>query len=790
MANGNKFESNANTQSEETNKFENSSQQRGEYDVVSSGFGWPSIVKDPNVDGWKGYGIEVPDINFDFLKIEQGEDPTPEKLTAIESLGNSWNNLLDQLSLTDDRFYHLSEQLFGDTDSITFKEAQARINATEEAQQEAGGTLALEEIPDAFEQEGLIGGLAHTGAAVANATSAFVGSAIQAGLTGGGALAVDMVQGSVQDYTRQRAAELNISYEEAAQTLGSDVVIPIALGALSYKFEKFGLKGVGKAIKGLAPGAKKAIVSTLNASGKEGATEFAQGAVEAFNQGLGAKNSLDEAAENVGKFLEEDALETFLQGAVGGGISAAGGRAVRRVASTVRSKAAEQKIADSQEKILEVDAILNNPETTPEQKKILKRTRTALKNEIKKATLEPNKIVKKLSDENIAKINKKANDNRRLRDELSESRRELDDDAYYIVEENINDQLQDNADYINNILDDLPNKDVRLDDGSLSFNPTVESIFEGKQRGEISDSEAAVVAYEYENLARKTAKDLFRAYPEYGEQGYTQQDFVEDLQFGVPGRESESLIGLAKSFEPGKGSFGGYAQKYLKERGKGILQKQVGSQATTGAGELDEGSAGTTETEIKLKGPHQAKRLARRLGFSPETAAQFEEATEKTLRSKKLKTGTQQGFNKALTAAGREAIAGQIQKELGKKDDYFRNLVKNAAKYKKIIPAISLANSRGITQQWAENPPTDKEFIDYFRGLDQAANTRTDRKKSLAKFIADGIFAETAAEQLQDPDIQEAFALAQDFDANPKAVINSVNQARIALISKVPISEI
>ena len=252
---------------------------------VGNAFGqWgPKIVKDPNVEGWKGYGIEVPDFNLDFLKIDTFDDDTPDKLEAGESLTNSWNNLLDQISLTDDRFYHLSEQLFGDTDSHTFKEADARIRATEEAQQEAGGTLALEDIPDAFEQEGLIGGLAHTGAAVANATSAFVGSAIQAYATGGAALAVDMVQGSVQDYTRQRAEELDISYEEAAQTLGGDVVIPIALGALSYKFEKFGLKGVGKAIKGLAPGAKKAIVSTLNASGKEGATEFAQGVVEAFN---------------------------------------------------------------------------------------------------------------------------------------------------------------------------------------------------------------------------------------------------------------------------------------------------------------------------------------------------------------------------------------------------------------------------------------------------------------------------------------------------------------------------
>ena len=51
--------------------------------IQVGGFGGigPKIVKDPNVDGWKGYGIEVPDINFDFLKIPT-EIQTPEEIDA------------------------------------------------------------------------------------------------------------------------------------------------------------------------------------------------------------------------------------------------------------------------------------------------------------------------------------------------------------------------------------------------------------------------------------------------------------------------------------------------------------------------------------------------------------------------------------------------------------------------------------------------------------------------------------------------------------------------------------
>ena len=709
--------------------------------------------------------------------------------------------------MTDDRFYHLSEQLFGDTDSITFKEADQRINETQAAQQEAGGTLALEDIPDAFEQEGLIGGLAHAGAAVANATSAFVGSAIQAYATGGAALAVDMVQGSVQDYTKQRAEELGVSYEEAAQQLGSDTIIPIALGALSYKFEKFGLKGVGKAIKGMAPSAKKAFVQLLNASGKEGATELAQGVVEAFNQGLGAENSLDEAAENVGKFLEEDALETFLQGAVGGGVSAGGGKAVRRAASVVRSREAENKIKESAEKIMELDAIINNPETPDSEKKILKRTRTSLKQEMKDAIKEPNAIVKKLTDENLAKINKKANDNRRLRDELNESRKVLgeDSEAFKIVQEDTNSRVQKNIDAINKVIELKESRNIREDDGDLIENETANLFFEGKKKGEISDEHARFVADEYENLAGRVATDLFRNYNEHGEQGYTKEDFVRDLKYGIPGRESSSLVGLAKGYDPEVGSFGGWAKSQLRNRAKDVLEQRIGKQATTGAttvvgGSNEEGGvdiAAPEGPEIDLKTPKGTRQIVDKVGLPQTFADKVKDKVANVLKSKKLNTATKQGFEKAVTAQAREALQKDVLAELNskeglnKKDAYFQNLVQNWKNYLDVIPkegAYGLRNSRGETQNWVENPPSKQEFINYFRGVGAKGSAASDRKNSLAKFLADGIFAEAADDLLfSNADIAKQFEVVNAFKKGD--AVSSVNAARIAFINKVPVSE-
>ena len=304
------------------------------------------LVVDPNTGD---YGLQLPDFNLDFLKIKPGDDPDPETLTAVESLRNTWNNSLDQLSLTDDRFYHLSEQLFGDTDSINFQAAEKAIAAVEANQEAAGGTLRLEDIPSAFKEKGIVKGFAHTAAATANAIAAFGTSAIQSGATGGAALAVDIVQGSVRDYTQQRAADLGISYEEASKTLGAETIIPVALGTLSYRFEKAGIKGVGKAINAISNEAKKSFFLILNAGTKEGLTELAQGTVDAFNRGI-AKDDVKALEKELETFYKEEALETTLQGIVGGSGSAGGGRGARRLVKAISRDNANIETIDNANK--------------------------------------------------------------------------------------------------------------------------------------------------------------------------------------------------------------------------------------------------------------------------------------------------------------------------------------------------------------------------------------------------------------------------------------------------------
>tara|TARA_R110000744_G_scaffold33233_3_gene77584 strand:- start:383 stop:7828 length:7446 start_codon:yes stop_codon:yes gene_type:complete len=352
------------------------------------------VIKDPKTGD---YGVQVPDFDLSFLKINDTEyNNDPETTTAAESLARTWNNtLIDQLSLTDDRFYNLSEQLFGDVESANFQVSKQAIDATESEQKE---TLRLEDIPTAFSEGGLIEGIAHTTAAVTNAISSVGASAIQAAATGGVGMAVDMVQGSVSEYTKARAEELGVSYEDASRKISSsELIIPVGLGTLSYKLEKMGLKGVGKAINTMSDSGKKALIQYVNSAGKEALTELSQGLVESWSTGFGAKNSFDDAAKSVSKFIEEEALETALQGAVGGAGSVGVGRGVNRLRAKNRSSQNEKSIKNSVQTIFDIDQKLNNPSTTEEQKTILRKQKLVEKQKVKNILTKEDELVNKLT---------------------------------------------------------------------------------------------------------------------------------------------------------------------------------------------------------------------------------------------------------------------------------------------------------------------------------------------------------------------------------------------------------
>ena len=758
---------------------------------------WFNIVKDPNTGQ---YGIKVPDFNLDWARIENTPDDDPETLSTKESLINSWNNALDQISSTDEHFSQFAEVLFGDwfgggVDSLTYKGAEAEF-AEHEAR--AGDTIGFTDLDDKYEDEGIVAAITGGAAATINALSAFGASAIQSAATGGSGLAVSMLNSSVRDYNANKAEALGVTVEELYENGDNELFTPAALGTLAYSFERAGLKGVGKAINGLAPGAAKQLITIANAAGKEGGTEFAQSIVETYNQALGSQKSQEAAVEDVSTFIQEEGLETFLQGAVGGGLSAGGGRAIKRAASRLRGSEAERAIVENSDKILEIDRFLGDPNIPEDQKKTLRGARRTLQNELGSAIKDPNKIISRLTDDQINIVNKEGDKINKERAKLAEiennpqaSDAVLNDRIVEIAKEDANKKIEKSINKINKAIELRESKKIRQDDGVLSapdYETRVDKAYKEGDQGKMWE----YALEDYAPLINSVARELWG-----GEtRGDKYDQFVEDITYGLDNDKTHSFIGLINDFD-GRGSFGGWVKSQLKNRATRILDKTNKRQTlSTDEFEAKTGKAVEVAVEdapIEVISGTQSRRLASRLGFDNKIHSKITDAAADTLTGGALTTKTRAGFNKDVNKAAEEklfdAVAAQLGKDTKANPQWTKNMIKNWKKYLSVIPDIAYAQSRGETQQWAENPPTQKEFVDYFTAKDEKPSTRRQRKRSLIRWISQGLMNEAANEALQDPATAELFEAINNIGNDPKVAINSISNARIALIDKVPISE-
>ena len=424
----------------------------------------------------------------------------------------------------------------------------------------------------------------------------------------------------------------------------------------------------------MAPSAKKALFNVINASGKEGATELAQGVVESFNQGFAGKRSLDAAAESVGEFWEHEALETFLQGAVGGGVTAGGGRSARKAASQLRSNEAERSIVETTEKISKIDEQLNDPNVSPEQKKVLKRARTALKNEFKAAIKEPNKDVQKLNDDQINQINKRG-------DKINELKKELDvfeqeaggtvgaglDLATQAVKEDINKRIQKEIDGINKIYENRSTTNIRDEEGALYYGEIDRRFKEGQTAGEV----AFDAIEQYRPKIRRVAQKLWEE-KGFEAQGHKFEEFAEAIELGKDRDVSHSFYGLVQDYRPEVGSFGGWVSSQLENRARRVLGKVLKEQGPLGTSIDDPGSTvqvgdGTTSpTGGTTQGPTIGQRLAHRLGFKQDVSSEIDTKVEKALTSKKLiGKPTESKIASAFSKEARNSLYKAVKNQLG-----------------------------------------------------------------------------------------------------------------------------
>ena len=338
-----------------------------------------------------------------------------KKLTFEESIKNSASNFLLQLQGVDDRAKWLwayagrldAQMGYGGPGA---EEKWTKMMAESEAEQQKlesqnKSTIGFTDLGgDATMGENILGGAAAT----INAISSFGASAVTSIGTMGVGLASDMISGSVRDFNNQKAEELGITVDELIDSGKSEIMTPALIGGVGFALEKAGIKGVTSAINAMAIGPKRALIKVLNASSKEGGTEWLQTGLDEMNSLIakGMSATVEAEIKDKGgnliktqvpnpeliglvwkKMGSKEGIEALLQGAVGGGVSAGGGRGIKKInrlngQANIRSNQDNATITNLVSEINTAEEALSNPKLSPEDRKTFEDFNKAKKAEL------------------------------------------------------------------------------------------------------------------------------------------------------------------------------------------------------------------------------------------------------------------------------------------------------------------------------------------------------------------------------------------------------------------------
>ena len=228
------------------------------------------------------------------------------------------------------------------------------------------------------------------------------------------------------------------------------------------------------------------------------------------------------------------------------------------------------------------------------------------------------------------------------------------------------------------------------------------------------------------------------------------QDIVSDLTFGTERNKASSLLGLAKSYNPEVGSFGGYAKSQLANRAIRILEERVGKQVTQGAQTLDAPESREVAAEDQQMETADTRSVFEKFNLSKELEDKSDKLAElatikadKSLENKNVSdlkkvNARNKAFNDIFSKQLFKEIAAELGKNTKTSDDFSRFINKNYDSLRDIaLENIDFQKGGGPAALWdLDNPPSREEFLDYYEAKDEKTSTRSDRKKSLNNAIA------------------------------------------------------
>ena len=325
-------------------------------------------------------------------------------------------------------------------------------------------------------------------------------------------------------------------------------------------------------------------------------------------------------------------------------------------------------------------------------------------------------------------------------------------------------------------------KDVVFEEGSIN-----EAFSNFSHDGKVNNAPAdfqVTAAYQYEPLAASVIDRVSKI--GLGSKGsseqnnfiidaladqQTKEDLIADLVYGTDKNKASSLLGLAKTYNPAIGSFGGYAKGFLGARAIRILNERIGKQATQGAQTIDAPEskeiADSSDVTDIAKAP-----IIEQLNIEDKIFQDLNKLgelsiiqAEKAVTSKKLSDLKKlNARNKAFGDIFSKRLFNDIKDVLGKNtkaSSDFSDFVNN--NYETLsdvaLNYIDFQKGTGPASEWSlDNPPTKDEFNEYYAAVGEKASTRGDRKKSLNNAIARAIANDTRTKMVENnPSLNEGF---------------------------------
>ena len=254
--------------------------------------------------------------------------------------------------------------------------------------------------------------------------------------------------------------------------------------------------------------------------------------------------------------------------------------------------------------------------------------------------------------------------------------------------------------------------------------------------------------------------------------------------------------------------FGAYVAQNLPRRLPAIfdklvetkVNKETGKKEIIGKQDVTELQIEDTVTEIQIDKP-VIKKLKTALKLNDDVVNKITNAVRKVLGTS-LPAVTDKKFKKALTDGFKDELTDLIKKDgvFGKDSKEYADFIRaNAEAIYEALPLDVINKSFSAFAEKIVNPETGKqareatevgkglsrklpfaevkdEFIDYFINRKLGSSTRSDRKTSIAKQIADQLARDEVVDVLLDPEVSQRFKDVQELQGKevPKDFLDKI----------------